>query len=179
MSGESTTIARPYAEALFDRALETGKLDLWADMLEMMAAVTADPEIAGLIANPRLTREQMTELLLDIGGSRLSDEGQNMVRLLVANDRLQVLPEIEQLFNSLKAEHEGVLDVTVVTAFELEPDQEAQLAKSLKQTLGRDVRISSEQDASLIGGVRIRAGDMVIDGSVAGQLSKLANELGI
>lgn len=179
MSGEATTIARPYAEAIFSRALETDKLDLWADMLELLSAIASDPEISGLISNPRLTRQQMADLLMEIAGSRLSDEGQNTVRLLVENDRLQVLPEIEQLYTRLKSEHEGVLDVTVTSAYDLEPEQEQQLAEALTKKLGRDVRITSEQDESLIGGVRIRAGDTVIDGSVEGQLKQLANELGI
>lgn len=179
MSGEATTIARPYAEAIFSRALETDKLDLWADMLALLAAVVTDSEISGLISNPRLTREQMVDLLLEITGGRLSDEGQNTVRLLVANDRLQVLPEIEQMYTKLKSEHEGVLDVTVMSAYDLKPEQEQQLSEALSKQLGREVRIASEQDESLIGGVRIRAGDTVIDGSVAGQLKQLANELGI
>ena len=179
MSGEATTIARPYAEAAFARAVETDKLELWADMLGFLASVASDPLMAGLITNPRLDREQMTELLLEVGGGRLSDEGQNLVRLLAENDRLAVLAEINQLFGNMKSSHEGALDVVVTAAFAVNAAQEQRLAGVLKEKLGRDVRITTEQDPELIGGIRIRAGDMVIDGSVAGQLSKLANELGI
>lgn len=179
MAGDATTIARPYAEAVFSRAVDTDKLDLWSEMLELLAAAVKDPALAGLVASPKLDRAQMTELMLDIGGGRLNDEGQNLVRLLVANGRLSVLPEIAAHFEKRKAEHQGALDVHVTSAFELKPAQEQRLAAALKTKLGRDIRITSEQDPNLIGGFRLRAGDMVIDGSVSGQLHQLANELGI
>ena len=179
MAGDATTIARPYADAVFARAVETDKLDLWSDMLGLLAAASRDPALAGLIASPKLDSAQMTELMLDIGGGRLSDEGQNLVRLLTANRRLSVLPEIASLYEARKAEHQGTVDVHVTSAFALMPAQEQQLADALKRKLGRDVRISSEHDPELIGGFRLRAGDMVIDGSVSGQLSKLAQDLGL
>ncbi len=138
-----------------------------------------DPALSGLIASPKLDKAQMTDLMLDIGGGRLSDEGQNLVRVLVENGRLSVLPEIASLFEVRKAEHQGSLDVQVTSAFALQPAQEQQLAEALKRKLGREIRITSEEDPELIGGFRLRAGDMVIDGSVSGQLSQLANELGI
>lgn len=179
MAGDATTIARPYAEAVFARALETEKLDLWADMLGMLSAAVQDPALSGLIASPKLDKSQMTELMLDIGGGRLSDDGQNLIKLLVANGRLSVLPDIANLYEIRKAEHLGKLDVEVTSAFALQPAQEKQLAEALKRKLGREIHITSVRDPDLIGGFRLRAGDMVIDGSVAGQLHQLANELGI
>ncbi|MGV6826952.1 MAG: F0F1 ATP synthase subunit delta [bacterium] len=179
MAGELTTIARPYAEAAFKRALETDKLDLWSDMLELLSAVAADNRVAGLIANPRMEIAQLSELMLEIGGGRLSDEGQNFVRLLAENRRLGVLSEIQRMFGEMKSAHEGALDVVVTSAFPMKPAQEAALADALKKKLDREVRISVEEDSSLIGGVRIRAGDLVIDGSIREQLGKLTNELGI
>ncbi len=179
MAGDATTIARPYAEAVFARAVESGTLDLWSDMLSLLATAVQDPALSGLIASPKLVKSQMTELMLEIGGGRLSTEGQNLVRMLVANGRLAVLPDIAKLFEVRKAEHQGTLDVHVASAFALMPAQERLLAEALKQKLGREIRITSEQDPDLIGGFRLRAGDMVIDGSVSGQLTKLANELGI
>ena len=164
---------------MFARAVETDKLDLWSDILALLAAVVRDPALAGLVANPKLDRGQMTELMLDIGGGRLSDEGQNLVRLLVRNGRLSVLPEIASHFEVRRAEHQGTLDVRVQSAFAMAPEQIQQLAGALSRKLGREINISSEEDPELIGGFRLRAGDMVIDGSVSGQLSQLANELGI
>jgi F-type H+-transporting ATPase subunit delta len=121
----------------------------------------------------------MSELVLEIAGGRLSDEGQNLVRLLAENGRLAVLPQIAELFEARKAEHQGVLDVLVTTAYPLDRAQQESLETALKQKLGREIRMTSRQDPELIGGIHVRAGDMVIDGSIAGQLGKLANELGI
>ncbi len=179
MAGDAKTIARPYAEAIFARAVESDTLDVWSDTLGLLTAAVADPALSGLIASPKLDQAQMTELMLDIGGGRLSDEGQNLVRILVANRRMSVMPEITQLFEERKAEHDGTLTVQIASAFALDAAEEHALSEALKRKLGREIRIASEQDPELIGGFRLRAGDMVIDGSVAGQLGQLANELGI
>jgi F-type H+-transporting ATPase subunit delta len=179
MAGESTTIARPYAEAAYNRAVETGKLGLWSDALGLLAAVVQDPAVAGLIANPKLGKTQLAALVFDIVGDKLDDETKNLVKLLVENGRLAIAPAVAELFEERKNAQEGTLDVQVTAAFAIDGAQEAALAAALKAKLGREVRITSEQDPELIGGVRIRAGDMVIDGSVRGQLAQLANELGI
>ncbi len=179
MSDDLITIARPYAEAVFDRAVETDALDSWMEMLAFLAAVVSDESVADIIVNPSVAHERKLQLLLDIDKDQLTDEGQNLVRLLVENDRLPALPEISNLFQQMKSEHDGAIDVEVISAYALKPAAEKELAAALKKKLGRDVKISSTKDPELIGGVKIRAGDMVIDGSVAGQLSQLANELGI
>jgi F-type H+-transporting ATPase subunit delta len=179
MAGEATTIARPYAEAVFAHANETGKLDLWQEMLSFLAAVVEDESLVQTVSNPLIELDALTELLLEIGGGRISEEGANLVRLLVRNRRLSVLPEIKVLFEALKADKEKVLGVHVTTAYVLKPAQEKLIAEALKAKLGRDITITSEKDTDLIGGIHIRAGDMVIDGSVRGQLQQLANELGI
>ncbi|MEN8167707.1 MAG: F0F1 ATP synthase subunit delta [Pseudomonadota bacterium] len=179
MAGDATTIARPYAEAIFARADETGKLDLWSEMLELLAAVVVDPTMAGIAANPLFDREDLTSMMLEIGGGRLTDEGVNLVKLLVQNGRLSLLPEIAELFEEQKAEKDRKLNVQVITAYALKPAQEKQIADALKARLGRDVTITSEKSPALIGGILIRAGDTVIDGSIRGQLQQLANELGI
>ncbi len=179
MAGDASTIARPYAEAVFARAVETNKLDLWSDILDLLATAVRNPALAGLVASPKLDSAQMTELMLDIGGARLSDEGQNLVRVLVANRRLSVLPEIASHFEVRKAEHQGSLDVQVQSAFAMQPDQIQHLAQALSRKLGREINITSAENPELIGGFRLRAGDMVIDGSVSGRLGQLANELGI
>ena len=159
--------------------MESDTLDLWSDMLGLLTTAAADPALSRLIASPKLDQAQMTELMLDIGSGRLNDEGQNLVRVLVENRRLSVLPEIAQLYEERKAEHAGTLTVHVASAFALDAAEEHTLAEALKRKLGREIRIASEQDPELIGGFRLRAGDMVIDGSVAGQLGQLANKLGI
>ena len=179
MAADAITIARPYAEAVFARAEESGKLDLWSEMLSFLSQVVADPAVVPVVSNPLVDRQALTGLLLEIGGERIDDEGGNLIRLLVQNGRLALVPEIESLFEALKAEKQRTLNVRVTSAFALKPEQEKSIAAALKAKLGRDVTISSEKDPDLIGGLHIRAGDLVIDGSVRGKLQQLANELGI
>ncbi len=179
MAAELTTIARPYAEAVFARAQETDNLGPWSEMLELLAAVTRDPRIAGLLGSPQFGRDKFEELLVEIGGERLNDDGKNLVRLLVRNRRIGVLPEIAALYEDLKNEDQGVIEVHVTSAYALRDPQKKQLAEALKGRLGKEVELTVEKDPDLIGGLRIRAGDMVIDGSLKGKLQQLAGEFGI
>ena len=179
MAQEKTTIARPYAEAIYGRAEDTDTQDLWSDTLGMLSTVVKAPEISGLIDNPKIPRERVLGLMLEIGSGRLNDESQNLVKILAHNDRLQVLPEIAALFDELRRERQGKIQVQVHTAYVMNKAQEQALAKVLKERLGGEIEISAEKDPDLIGGIMIRAGDLVIDGSVRGQLHKLANELSI
>jgi len=146
-------------------------------MLGLLAAVVADPAMGGIIGHPKLDRDQLVALIFDVCGDALGSEGQNLVRLLVENDRLSIVADIAAMYEQLKTEHEGALDVHVTSAYAMDAAQEQQLAEALKKKLGREIHITSDQDAELIGGVKIRAGDLVIDGSVQGQLSQLANVL--
>jgi F-type H+-transporting ATPase subunit delta len=179
MAGEATTIARPYAEAVFDRAEESGKLSDWSDMLSFLTAVVESKELAPVIGNPLIEQKALVSLLLEIAGDKVDQEGGNLIKVLVENNRLKVLPEINALFEALKADKERISKVHVTSAFALDAAQEKLIAEALKAKLGRDVTITSEKNPDLIGGIHIRAGDMVIDGSVRGQLQQLANELGI
>lgn len=179
MAQEANTIARPYAEAVYRLASDQGTLDGWSELLGFYAAVMSEPGISGVTSNPQLTRDRLAELMLDIGADRVSVEGANFIRLLAENGRLNVLPEIATQYERLRQESQGTLAVEVATAFALDAEQQQALAQTLKARLGRDVSITSVQDPELIGGARIRAGDLVIDGSVQGQLRQLAKELGI
>jgi F-type H+-transporting ATPase subunit delta len=179
MAGEATTIARPYAEAVFAYADEKGDLTHWQEMLAFLASIIEDDEFAQLISNPLIEQQAVTELMLEVASEHVDEEGANLIRLLVQNRRLLVLPEIKALFEVLKAEKERLLTVHVTSAYVLKPAQEKLIAEALKAKLGLDVTITSEKDAHLIGGVHIRAGDLVIDGSLRGRLQQLANELGI
>lgn len=179
MAQEASTIARPYAEAVYRLAAEQDSLEGWSELLGFYAVVLRDPAMKGLVSNPQLTRERLAELMLDIGEGRLSVEGTNFIRLLADNDRLVVLPEIHEQFERLKQESQGTLCVEVATPYPLDAGQEQALASALRARLGREITITTKEDPELIGGVRIRAGDLVIDGSVRGQLQQLAKELGI
>ncbi len=177
MAGDITTIARPYAEAVFARAREAGQVDAWSGALATLSNIAADALMAEQIGNPNVPRERLCEAILGIAGNGLSPEGKNLVSLLARNNRLATLPEIAALFEDLKTQHQGVRQVLVLSAFGLSETQQQQLAGVLKKRLGAEVEMTVETDPSLIGGVEIRAGDLVIDGSVRGKLHKLATEL--
>lgn len=174
---ESATLARPYAEAVFKYARETGTAERWSDNLKFLAIALKDKALAAAANNPRIPKSRVSELLLDVGRDYLSDEGKNFVRVLVENNRLKLLPDIQSLFEAYRAEDEGFIEAEVRTAFPLNKEAEKQLAKTLESVLKRKVQFRVGEDRSLIGGVIIRAGDTVIDASVRGQLQKLAKRL--
>ncbi len=179
MVQESTTVARPYAEAVFARAEETSRLDLWSDQLALLAAIVEAPELQAVLDNPQLSAAQVAELVLDVASDGFDSEGRNLVRLLAGNGRLEVAAEIRALYERLKQERQGHIQVEVRSAYALKAAERKALEKVLARNLRREVEIHAEKDPSLIGGVLIRAGDLVIDGSVRGQLQNLANELSI
>lgn len=170
-------LARPYAIAAFQQAMEEGKLAQWSDMLETLTLIGKDPTMAGLIVNPKVDAEQLVGLILDVAGERLSDEGQNLVRLLGEYGRLGLMSQIERIFNEERSRHEGRSEVTVTSAFELNPEQQQAIADAMAKRLGTEVKITVEIDADLIGGVLIRAGDLLIDASLRGRLNHLGQTL--
>ncbi|MFL0806324.1 MAG: F0F1 ATP synthase subunit delta [Oceanobacter sp.] len=174
---ELTTLARPYAKAVFAEAQEKNALDAWSDDLALLAAYAANDEMASLLVHPSLTAEQQAQALIDVCGDKLTDTAKNLVAVLAENKRLTLLPEITALYEELKAEMENTVDVLVTSARPLTKAQENKLSKALKAKLQSEVRMSSEVDESLIGGVIIRAGDLVIDGSLTAKLSKLAEAM--
>jgi F-type H+-transporting ATPase subunit delta len=174
---ELTTVARPYAQAVFERASSTNSRDTWSDMLQLASAVTLDESMNAIIANAKYTREQVAELIIEVCGDKLNEEGKNLVRLLSENKRLVLLPEIAAVYELYKAEAESTIEAEMVSAYPVSDSQQAKIAASLKQRLGREVTLKCKTDESLIGGAIIRAGDMVIDGSVRGKLDKLASTM--
>lgn len=174
---EITTIARPYAQAVFKLASERKELKRWSEMLGLAAAVAADPEMAKVIGNPRFSRSQVVDIFLGVCGERLDELGKNMIRVLADNGRLGLLPEIATLYEIERAQAEGTVEAEVISAMELTDSQKNALAAALKKRLGREVSLNVKVDGSLLGGAIIRAGDTVIDGSATGRLAKLGAEL--
>ena len=174
---ELTTLARPYAKAVFAEAQEKSALDAWSSDLATLAAFAADADMAKVLVHPSLTAQQQAQALIDVCGDKLNDAAKNLVAVLAENKRLPLLPEIAALYEEFKAQLQNTVDVVVTSAFELSSEQAEKLAQALKAKLQCDVRMSSEVDESLIGGAIIRAGDLVIDGSVTGKLSKLAEAM--
>lgn len=174
---EITTIARPYAQAVFDIAREQGKLKDWSDMLQLAAAVVSHPEMAVAIDSPSLDKVQRGQLVIDICGAKLTDAGRNLLRVLAENGRLALLSEIAALYEVERAAAESRITAEVTSATPLSDSQKQAIATALKKRLGRDVALECKVDETLLGGAIVRAGDMVIDGSVTGKLDKLSAAL--
>ncbi len=174
---ETTTVARPYAQAAFEIARGQDALAGWSDMLDLLAAVVADADLPPMLGSPRLTSERKAELIADICGDRLDDGGRNLVRLLSANGRLLLLPEIAAQYRRLRARLERTVEATLVTAQPVDDKSRERIAGALGERLQRKVSLATEVDASLIGGAVVRAGDLVIDGSVKGRLERLTGAL--
>lgn len=174
---EYTTSARPYARAVYALATESSSVDSWGEALALLAAVAADASMQELLDKPQLGKEQKGELMLKVLSDKLNPQQQNLVRLMAENDRLKALPEVAHQFEIYRAEAEGKVEAEVISAFALSSEQEQAITETLKSKLGRDVSIATSTDESLIGGVVIKAGDTIIDGSMKSQLESLAISL--
>lgn len=174
---ELTTVARPYAKAAFQFADENGALAEWSAMLRFLAAVSEHDAVAQFLDNPKVTSDKKSEGFLTLCADQLNPAGTNFVSLLAQNKRLPALPEISVLFEALKSEKERSVDAVITSAFPLSSEQTNKLADSLKKKLGREVNVTTAIDNTILGGVVIKAGDLVIDGSVRGKLAKLAETL--
>ena len=174
---ELATLARPYAQAAFNHANKANALQPWADALHKAAAITTDPTFSGLIGDPRLSNEQLARMMFDIGGTDFGDDVQNFIRTVCENDRLTLLPEMATLFDQLRNVQENRIDVEVISAYAVKKEQKELLVKVLTKRLDKQVELTTRIDKALLGGVIIRAGDEVIDGSVLGGLNQLATQL--
>jgi F-type H+-transporting ATPase subunit delta len=174
---ERITTARPYAKAIFALARQNNTLANTAEGLTLGAEVVADPQVHNLLGSPHVTAAQLSELVNGIVGAKLDEHGRNFITLLAQNRRLGFLPEIAALFEQMKAEVENAVEVEVTSATALTPDQESRYAAALQKKLGRNVRLQTKIDQSLLGGAVLKAGDLVIDGSIKGRLERLATDL--
>jgi len=183
---DNNTIARPYARAAFEFAQQNGNLNGWSNALETAKDLLANGDVVTFLANPTLSDAQKLDFLAGLIGSAGSDvgtlagddeNGTNFLKLLLEYGRVSVLPEIAEHFDALKAAEENTVDVTVTSAAPMNAEQQDTIAAALKERLGRNVNLSTEIDEDLIGGAVIRAGDVVIDGSLRARLTSLTNAL--
>lgn len=174
---ERLTLARPYAEAVFRLAEESKTLPKWSAVLGFLRALLADQELAAIVGNPNVDDARTLTLICDIAGDRIDEQARNLVRLLIDNGRLGLLDEISSQYEILRAEAEKTIEVEVRTAYMLDGGQQQAIASALEKRLGRSVSLNVQEDKNLIGGVLIRAGDLVIDGSIKGRLAQLATHL--
>lgn len=174
---ELKTVARPYAKAAFEVAREQGKVTEWADMLSVLASVTVESKLKSALENPAFSTEEKANVLANVCAEETTEQGKAFLLTLAENKRLSLIPAISELFQQFKLNFEKAVDVEFTSAFELSTEQAQSLAASLSKKLDRTVNLTSETDASLIGGVVIRTGDLIIDGSVRGKLAKLAEAI--
>ena len=177
------TVARPYARAVFEIASEAGQLDDWSLFLAVASETVADDGVRALLNSPHVSKDDLVGMILDVsrevGALRdaIATPAENFLRVLASNHRLGVLPEIAPLYESMKAEAENVVDVTLVSVSPVDKATQARFAAALTKKLGREVRLACEIDESLIGGAVVHADDLVIDGSVRGRLEKLTDAM--
>lgn len=183
---DNNTIARPYAQALFEVAQADGMLGEMSESLAAGKLLLGDGRVEDLLGDPTLTDEKRLEFLKGLfesavgKGSALAggnQKGENFLKLLIEYGRANVLPEISDHFEVLKQNVENSIDVTVTSSTKLSKTQQKEISEALKKRFGRDVNLSTNVDESLIGGAVIRAGDVVIDGSLRARLEGLANAL--
>lgn len=175
---ERATLARPYAEAIAELAAESRAWEQWSERLECLSAVVGDAQTQALLRNPAVDGARLAELVLAVCDSaRLGADGANLVRLLIENRRLTLLPEINAQFQALKAAQEGELNAHITTAYPLDPAQLAALVARLEARFGRKVNATQATDPELIGGVVVQVGDEVMDASVRGGLESLGATL--
>lgn len=172
-----STLARPYAKAAFELARETGTFQQWGEALDALAAAVKSPELAGLIGHPALFKDDLADVLGKALGGSLGGQGGALVKLLVENKRLSVLPFLAEQYEALRAEAESRADVEITSATEIPAEQKQQLSSAVARRLERQVVVDWKTDEALVAGAVIRAGDLVIDGSVKGELEKLRTVL--
>ncbi len=173
---ELTTIARPYAKAAFDYAVESNDIDNWFAMLAFAAEVSKNETMKGFLSGSTAV-EQTQELFINVCGEQIDSKGQNFLKVMAENKRLLVLPQVLTLFSEFKAEYEKEITVEVTSAVELETAQQMSLSAALEKRLARKVKLNCNVDTQVVSGLIIKAGDMVIDGSIKGKLSRLATTL--
>ncbi|GGI91476.1 F0F1 ATP synthase subunit delta [Shewanella gelidii] len=173
---ELTTIARPYAKAAFDFAIENDAVDTWAEMLNFVAEVSDNEAMQPLLAGG-MASNKLAELFIGVCGEQVNEQCQNLLKVMAENGRLEVLPAVYQQFVELRLEWAKEVEASVVSATELTAEQQQEISVSLEKRLARKIKLNCSVDASLVAGVIIRAGDLVIDGSVRGKISRLSDTL--
>ncbi|AGB80381.1 MULTISPECIES: F0F1 ATP synthase subunit delta [Pseudocitrobacter] len=173
---EFVTVARPYAKAAFDFAVEHNSVERWQDMLAFTAEVTKNEQMAELLSGA-MAPETLAKSFIAVCGEQLDENGQNLIKVMAENGRLRVLPDVLEQFIHLRAASEAVAEVEVTSATALSEEQLAKISAAMEKRLSRKVKLNCNIDKSVMAGIIIRSGDMVIDGSVRGRLERLADVL--
>ena len=174
---ESVTIARPYAEALFRVAKESGNLAKWSEQASLLGQVAANPEVGLAIGDPNVAAPQLVDLFRSACGTEVGTELSNFIQLLSKNDRLGLLPEIAGLYESYKRTDEGSKQAEIISAFPIDDNQVKALVPQLETVFNTRIETTVSVDPALIGGIKVIVGDQMLDASVRGKLDAMATAL--
>ncbi|QNP21630.1 F0F1 ATP synthase subunit delta [Providencia rettgeri] len=173
---EIATVARPYAKAAFDFAVENQAVAKWQEMLAFTAEVTRNEQVGELLSGS-IAPETLAKTFISVCGDEIDEHVQNLIRVMADNGRLTTLPEVLTQFIQLRDSLELTIEVDVISANELSEQQSAKISAAMEKRLSRKVKLNCKIDKSVIAGVIIRAGDLVIDGSIRGRLERLTDVL--
>lgn len=173
---EMITVARPYAKAAFEFAVESKSMDGWQEMLVFAAEVAKNPEMKAFLSGSS-SADKMAEIFIQVCGEQLNDKGQNLIKVMAENGRLPVLPAVVDLFAEMYAEYSKEISVDVTSAVELVAEQVDKLSAALEKRLERKVNLNCSVDETVVGGLVIKAGDIVIDSTIRGKLDRLSDTL--
>ena len=174
---ESVTIARPYAQAVFRLARENKALAAWSNRLQRLVAIAQDPQMTNVVGNPKFSAGQVADLFVSLSGEPDSQELASFIGVLAENERLDVLMQIQEIYEQLKGEDEGVKDALVSSAYPLDDVQLKNLMSQLETHFGSKLQPRVVLDAALIGGVKVAVGDQILDASVRGKVDAMATAL--
>ncbi|MWN32347.1 F0F1 ATP synthase subunit delta [Gilliamella sp. Pra-s65] len=170
------TIARPYAKAAFDFAVEKNGIESWHKMLVLTSQVSQDPQVRSILTSDMKT-DSVANLLINICKDVLDEFSTNFIKIMAENKRLSLLPEVLTLFEQYCLDRDSQADVDVISADELTNEQLNKISVAVEKRLSRKVKLKCHIDKSLISGFIIRTGDMVIDSSIRGRLNRLNDAL--
>ncbi|MBA2817765.1 F0F1 ATP synthase subunit delta [Candidatus Pantoea persica] len=173
---ELITVARPYAKAAFDFAVEHQSIERWQEMLAFAATVARNEQMADLLSG-MLKPEALSASFIAVCGDQLDEHGQNLIKVMAENGRLTALPAVLEQYIQLRDTYEATAEVDVISASTLSDSQLTNISAAMEKRLSRKVKLNCKIDKSVMAGVIIRAGDLVIDGSVRGRLERLADAL--
>lgn len=175
---ELSGLARPYAKAIFELASESKDYSKWSDQLALLSVIATDPDMLRIAGEPAVSESQITDLILDVAGDQFDEQARNLVKLLVSNDRLAAAADINQQYLVMRDEAEQVIEAQLITASSVSESQKQAFETALASRLGKQIKLETLVDESLIGGAVVRAGDWVVDGSVKAQLQDLVSAIG-
>lgn len=174
---ELTTVARPYAEAIFRAAVDAKDLAGFAGKLKALGAVGANAQVVSLMSNPKVAATEKANLMASAAGGNMPSALNNMLAMLIANGKATLLPFIAEHFERLQRDHDGVVKAVITSAFALSDAEKAGLVDALAKKYGKRVDAEVKIDASLIGGARVQVGDEVVHASVRDTLNNMARAL--